>query len=372
MVHVVCAQNPFAYTSYYTLDVANNPNIRIYTFKPFFPDALVLPVRGLVGRVCYHLWVNILRFWVKGYIYDRAIGSKRRVLRLAESIIRTNNIKNVIATGAPFRLNYYAALLKKSMPDIQLISDLRDPWMWGRSYSYQEMSERRKRYELQMQNAVTTGSDAITVPVDAMYDYLVSHYPSAAARVHKVPHAFDPDEVAVKREYRENSFRLVFYGTMYQRIDAYMETLARIMKKHPGAVTIDFFSDSARYKQVFDRNQVGQYVNYHAPLQAKKLFSKIVTFDYVLFIHPDYGINNISTKFYEVIQSRTPIIYIGESGAASRFITESGTGIHFAQADLESGLEALIAGKKFDYNAGYPVDAYSFERVTDQFIQLIK
>ncbi len=62
--------------------------------------------------------------------------------KTCKSIIESNGVKNVIVTGAPFRLLYIAAELKSL--GIHLIGDFRDPWTWSDVYGYGSLSDDRR------------------------------------------------------------------------------------------------------------------------------------------------------------------------------------------------------------------------------------
>ena len=93
---------------------------------------------GYIHNVYYKDFGNVLLNWLKVKILyllnrffywdDEAQNWGRYLLPAAKKLIQENNIKVIVATGAPFEANYWAAMLKKEMQDIFLIQDFRDPW----------------------------------------------------------------------------------------------------------------------------------------------------------------------------------------------------------------------------------------------------
>jgi hypothetical protein len=367
-VHVIFARNPYRNTSFYTSDVQHD-RIKLYAFRSFCPTILQNIQPGtLFEKIEYKFWMKLLPLFVKGFVYDKAIFDKKKVLSLAKIIIKANNIKNIITTGAPFRLNYYSLELKKEFKDIYLINDFRDPWTWGNQYS--KLNTERKNFELFMLHQVIEQSDLITVPVEPMKKYLVENNPAYAGKVHVLPHAFDEDEIVVKHEYRKNSFRCVFFGTMYSGIEDYFETLCDVVAKNKGKITLDIFPDIIRYNNIIEKNKVNEWVKYHKPLSGISLFETLSQYDYVVFIYPYYVKDYLSTKFYEVIKAKIPIIYIGEQGIASEYISSNKLGLHFNAKKLSVDFQDFIDEKlEWEYNDQYNVDEFSFTQITKKLTE---
>lgn len=370
-VHVICAENPFKNNSFYTQDVQHE-HIKIYTFNSFFPNILQnISPTTLSEKVQYKIWMKILLFFGKGFVYDKAIFDKRKILSLAETIIKRNNITTVIATGGPFRVNYYALTLKRQFAGIRIITDFRDPWTWGNLYS--KINYDRKKFEQHMLSKVIEESDIITVPVDPMLNFLRENYTEHSNKIQLLSHAFDKDEIVTKQKYSNNSFRCAFFGTMYSGIEEYFSVLCKIIANNAGKITLDIYPDIIRYREIVDNNNAGRWIQYKSPLAGKQLFETLSTYDYVIFIYPYFVKDFLSTKFYEVVKSKIPIIYIGEFGDASNFISGNNLGIYFNLHSLNNEFQDFIEGRiLLNYNTEYQVDNLSFFEVTKKLIQHIK
>lgn len=364
-VHVVCAKNPLKTSSFYINDVLLE-NIKVYSFESMFPRVLLNPKpQTLFEKLRYKFWMLVLPVFVKGYIFDKAIFDEKKIFSLSKKIITDNNIKNVIVTGAPFRINYYSLKLKEFFPDINLIQDFRDPWTWGKQYS--ALTIEAKDFETKMLTKVVEAADVITVPVMPMKDYLCKNYSSLSKKIHVLPHAFDADEITVKSDFRENSFKCAFFGTIYSDIENYFDKLTKLIHNESGKMTLDIFSDSFKYQEIVKKNNANDWIQYKKTLVGKTLFDTLSNYDYVVFIYPSYVKDFISTKFYEIISSKIPIIYIGEDGVASNFISNNNIGIHVNESTIDSKLKDFINGKlNWHYNHNYSVEEYSFYNVSNQ------
>lgn len=370
-VYVICAKNPHKNTSFHIDDIEHE-RIQLYMFNSYSPTILQnMHPTTLFEKIQYGFWMKVLPLFVKGYVYDKAIFDKQKIISIAQKIVKEKNIKNVITTGAPFRVNYYALMLKNEFNDINLITDFRDPWTWGNQYS--KLDIERMNFELKMQQQVIEQSDVITVPVEPMKNYLTKDSDIYSNKVYVLPHAFDEDEIVVKQEYSKNSFRCAFFGTMYSGIENYLEVLCEIISDNNGKITLDIFPDIIRYQDIVKKNKVDSWVKYKAPLRGKQLFETLSKYDYVVFIYPFFVKDYLSTKFYECIKSRIPIIYIGEQGIASEYITLNKLGVHFNLQTLSNNFQKLIDGQsQLNYNSSYNVDDFSFVEVTKRLESLFK
>jgi hypothetical protein len=371
VVHVISAKNPHNGTSLFVNDIQHQ-NIKIHLFRSCFPKILINVIpNSFFEKIQYKFWMKILPLFVKGYVYDKAIFDKKKITILAEKIIKKYDIKNVIVTGAPFRLNYYFLRLKKQFPKINLIQDFRDPWTWGNSY--RNLSIERGKYELNMQNQVVDQSNFITVPVDVMKNYLIETYSAYTNKFSVLPHAFDLDEIIIKNEYRINSFRCVLYGSIYSDIDDYFEKICKIIASCRGKLTLDIFSENQKYNHIVNNYGVNHWVKYKDSINSNLIYQKLTQYDYVIFIYPFYVKDFISTKFYEIISCKIPIIFIGEDGVISDFITSNNLGVHFNNKTLINDFNKLLNGEiQINYNSKYDVNCYSFKNITQKLISLFE
>lgn len=368
-VHVITAANPFNNNSLWVNDVSGNENIILHRLPSLYPKVLLQRPTGIVEKIAYHFWVFILRVFSKGTIYDRGIFWKKKMMAEACGLIRKYSIKNVIVSGAPFRTAYYAIGLKEKFPHINIISDLRDPWTWGSGYGYSVLSPARKAFEAKMEAKVIEKSDIITVPVTIMADHLKSTYSSFANKISVLPHAFDEDEALPLSKEPNDKIRMIYYGNLYDGIGEYVTELCNALKKCPDNFTIDIYSESRRYSDNFAKAGLDKIVKYHDPIPSKFLFNKMASYNYVLMIYPDYARNFHSTKFYEVINMRTPIIYIGKEGLNTQFIEQNRLGLTILPEKIEKEMKALLeARSSINYNFDFDVSIYSFQKVTAKLI----
>ncbi|MBL7884163.1 MAG: hypothetical protein JNL69_08835, partial [Bacteroidia bacterium] len=212
-------------------------------------------------------------------------------------------------------------------------------------------------------------------PVDIMVNHLRKEYVNYVDKIKLLPHGFDSDELPASINKTESPIkRILFYGSIYNGLDFEFDSIANSIKENNLEVKIDIYSDSKKYMNVFiDRGLLKNKVNYYSALPSHELFQLFQNYDYILLIHPDYGKDNLSTKFFEIIHTRTPIIYIGSEGKTGQFIRQNDLGYHFTRDEIYDSFAKIINNNLFlSYNSNFVTDDYSFELLTKKLISEFK
>jgi hypothetical protein len=371
-VHVVCAENAFRKTSLWYDEVRMNPGITIHILPNCYPDVLVQYDLTFSEKIEYKMWEKVLLLLTKGSIYDRSAFWKKAMLSKASDLIEKYSIKKVIAAGGPFSALFFSTELKKKFRDIFLLSDMRDPWTWGPDWGYSNLSSERMKYEKELECETMEKSDIVSVPSEDMKDYLCSNYPEFKNKFVRIPHFFDPAEVFPQHKTASDKIRFVMYGNIYQDMDVYLEKTAKVFAEYKNKISLDIFTDKLHHKTIFEREGASN-VNFHPPVKASQLFAKFGNFDFVYLLNPPYNKNNVSTKFYEIIQSRTPLFLVSEDGKGPQFISKNRLGICCAPEELPEKVKGLIDSKgKTDYNSEFDISEFSLHHVTLKILELLR
>jgi glycosyltransferase involved in cell wall biosynthesis len=366
-VHVICAQNPFEEESIYSDDITS-PLIHVHRLDPKYPLILLTTPKGIFQKLSYRYQRKRLLSMARGSIYDKALFWKEQLEKKAVDIIEKNNVKVVIATGAPFRINYYACQLKKKFPDLKLINDLRDPWTWGVSYGFKDMDPLRRQFEEWMQTETIKESDIVTVPVEAMCTHLKHIYPYFNSKIELLAHGYDAEEFDLRSNITGN--KILYYGTLYPNQKDRFNALA-IALSFSGEFSLDIFSDSSRYKTCFKNFGSAQHVTYHSPVKPQELFKQLRESCTVLIMQPDNAKDYITTKIYEIVHAQRPIIYIGKKGDLWNFISENKLGVCYDPSEIIGNFLSDAMKKVSVMQITYDVSKYDFKALTEQLLGLI-
>ncbi|MCP4179637.1 MAG: glycosyltransferase family 4 protein, partial [bacterium] len=280
---------------------------------------------------------------------------------------------NIIVTGAPFNLPYYVSLVKKQYPYINIISDFRDTWFKGKPYGFEAMSQKRINEEKSKQINILKFSDSITVPSVQMKSDLQNEFPSQKDKIIHLPHGYDVDEFESKTtESNKNSLnkkiKVIFGGAIYDNLEEHFCNLQKFIDHYKSKVSFEFYTDDVKKIPVALRNNI----NIHKPLPTALFFKKVKAGDFYLALREDQHKNYISTKFYEIIFLRKPIIFVGEKGLISNLIESNRLGISTTPKELFLKLEKIVkAPKSINYNYNFPVNNYSYTKITEKLLGLI-
>lgn len=372
VVHVICAKNPFDKESLWWDLVKKNPNIKIHQLPRRYPKVLVKFEHSLIQKILYKFWVILLPLLTKGSYLDRTIFWKGTMLRKAKKIILEHQINHVICTGGPFGVMQQVTELRKWFHNIFILNDLRDPWTWGPNWGFPDLDKKRMDHELFMEAEAIKNSDIFSVPSLDMKLFLENQYPQFKNKFVHIPHFFDPEELIVLPKTKSKKIRLIMYGNIYHNIEEYIEKFAQIISNYKEEIILDIYTDKHQHEKTF-KDHGAMNVAFYNQIPSKDLFKKFENYDYVLLFNPKYNVNNISTKFYEIISTKTPIILFCEKGIGPDFLTKNNLGLH---GDLDSAtelFEKIVAGKtNLVYNNTYDISNFSLSSITQGISEILE
>jgi len=340
----------------------------IFFYKNFFPNVISKTQLTFFDKILYRLAIFFVKFFTKGNYYDRVVFDKSRLINQIDGLLKKNAINNLIVSGAPFNLLYYSAIYKQKNPGINFIVDIRDPWTWGQNYGITLISDQRKLVEKKKESLVINVADTIFVPTGIMYDYLIKTYPACANKIKVLPHGFDGDSIRpreVPLNLHSTKIKIAYIGELYDNIGHYFEMIADSMHEEHSPFLIDFFSRTDRYKDTFSqRSLVGTKVNYYPLIKSDELFDRLRDYDFILIVHPQFAKDYISTKFYEILYSKTPIIYIAEKGLTSEFIEETKSGIFLSAEQICEFFKSDSVVRDFKYEEYKDINNFELNYLT--------
>lgn len=203
-----------------------------------------------------------------------------------------------------------------------------------------------------------------------MKKVLEEKYSRFKEKIYLLSHAYDPEKFS--RSYKnEKRTGFIYGGTIYSGIIHYIEAVAKVINNNK----------EFNFKwQIYSRNKQPlieslfneENVKVYSFLPEEELFEKIRHSTAYLAVYPDSDKDLISTKFFEIIYSETPIIYIGEEGEISKFIKKYNLGTHILPCKIEEDLPKLLTSEiKFE-NKDFDVTQYTFSKITDKLLYEIK
>jgi hypothetical protein len=183
-------------------------------------------------------------------------------------------------------------------------------------------------------------------------------------------HAYDPEKFPSKAE-NEIRAGFIYGGTLYGGIDGYLKKIAEVIKSNPDSGFKWKIYTNTQYPLSADSLFLSSNVEKLPFVEEKQLFQELKKASAYLVLFPASDKDIISTKFYEIIYSNTPILYIGEEGELGRFIRESRVGVHILPENIELELPKYLNGH-VPFEKGYfDISQYSFDNVTKFFLKIL-
>jgi len=345
--------------SLWTKDLSWLKKENINNYKTFYPNILNKNPKSFYGKVFYRISLLLVKVFSFGNYYDRTILDKLLFLYKLNLIIKKKDIGFVIISGAPFSLLYYGAILKhKQIKKTKFIADIRDPWTWNNNYSFENISKVRQEREKRKEKFVVSTFDKVLVPANAMKKHLVTNYSNINIQI--LTHAIDTDDFIDISHNNNNQGEviLIYGGTVYENSYSVFKRIEQSLTLRKINFTFDIYcSNYGQFKQhALDLKSI----NVKKKILPKKLFSLIAESTYYIAYYPEKYNDFISTKIFEIVYLRKPIILICEEGELSRFIEDNCLGIHILPHEIEIYLPEYLLGNS-KYNNTFDLTDYLFE-----------
>jgi glycosyltransferase involved in cell wall biosynthesis len=367
-VHVFCAKPEAGETSYWDV----HPSVIVNRFPKKYPQILNrVPIRFL-EKIGYRLSLFILKFFTKGNYYDRGIFWEKYFEKIG-AYMHQNEIRNLIVTGGPFSLLYNAAKLKTRHPEIKYIADIRDEWGANEFYGFGLLGEKRKRVELKRLKFTLQHADRVLVPYPYMKEKYSPQSRNSGNNLSILPHGVDDIFFRNLRQVpKHKEIVLVNFGSIHSGQEAAMTDLASVLVCVQ--VHIQFYTNEKKYESIFSTaNTIPNRVTYNNPVNEKKVSEILNDSDASLLFIPSHFKDSITTKFMEIIASRTPIVAIGTEGEASTFIVKNRLGIFIPYSNISSGIMNLKTElDNLDYNNNFDTKLFHFSNQAEQILNIIK
>jgi glycosyltransferase involved in cell wall biosynthesis len=282
------------------------------------------------------------------------------LLPQARRIIQAQRPEVIIATGAPFSVNYWAARIKREFPQLKLVQDFRDPW--------EPTSHRESRWRalaLECADAVV----AVTPEMTAFFKSI------GAQRAVQISNGFDPASLRGISRPPAALFDFVHIGTVFNdriaplsRFLAWVRARASsgrplkvaLVGRFPGKISQDY-ADLVRQGALLLRPQVGQ----------TEALQSVADSRFALQLNAPAASTQVSTKIFEYGALGVPTLSLNYGGAIDKLVREHDLGwsIDANAADFDARLDACVDSEvpKFAYD----VAAYAFESLARQYSELL-
>lgn len=307
-----------------------------------------------------------------GNFGDVSSDYERLFFQYAAKIIKEKNINHLIISGGPFRYTAMIIDLKRIFPNLDISIDYRDYW----EDDFHQLSEKQKSYEKKIQQKVLQYTDHIITVNNEMADYFKTTYKKNS--VYVLPHCFDPDDILEVSKQEETNERIMplqlkflYGGALYNDIEDYILIFLDFLgalKKRNYPVIADIYVPYRNYQVLFEKAEIN--CNIYDFMPTKEFFTEMNNHDSVVLFRPNWSPNAMSSKFFELIAFRKPILYFGPQGEVADFIHKHALGWHINMENFDETINQFLLNLKTRNipNEEYDVSIHAFDYQTNLFV----
>jgi glycosyltransferase involved in cell wall biosynthesis len=372
-------------SSQWLKDIEEYKNKVLYV-KPDYPEILMRRPSGIYEKLLYRWSLYRVKRVYRGVnYYDHSTSFGRKIIPIIRKKVN-EGYKNIIVSIGPFHMAWELLQIKKEFPDIHLIVDYRDPWADNKtSFGFTAMDGEVLRVENDMETEVVSGYDRVWAVSTQMIDNLMTKVSlDASDKFMVLPNGFDiedikdlvgdrhmlPDEVSVGK------YIFAFSGTLYNKtkelFEEFIIALNMLKEKRIDLYQKCIFQFCGEVPDWFDSLTSGHNNIRH--LGNKKLSESLDLASrasvLMLFLTDDLNYSR-STKFYESLALRKPILVFSKEGDTMQFVEQNklGYGLRkgYVNADLLRILELMENGR-MEFNSLYELGEYEVSNLTRRLV----
>jgi len=340
--------------------IGNKPNYikSHHIIKNKYPEILNTSPTTIPDKIKYRLALKKVKRSTTGNYYDRGIYAKQDFLEGLKGILDQDQIDTVVVTGAPFSLLYFVSLLKDDF-NFRLISDIRDPWTFGGSYGIGKIEKSRLLEENRREKLVFEQSDIITLPNESMRYIYQDKYKTNAHKTKVLLHGYDEQEFKnILPNTKKSYIKWVYGGTLYEDCLETYQKLFQYVGNH------EFISLDVYGRNSLSINESYMSVAFKDLLNPSAFNTVCCKMDCFIWVFPEKFRNYLSTKLFELIRCRIPIVYIGFEGDFSHFIEKNNLGVFIIENEFLENIDIVeVKLKELCYNSTFPIQDYSIDEI---------
>lgn len=327
----------------------------IFFFEDPYPAVINLSEYSFLNKILYRVALMGLKLKHRGNVYDRSMMLKQPFIEQVKRLIIEKKVDTLLVSGGPFYWMYTLLKLKPLLPHVQFVADFRDPWANNKTaFGYAELPPQRLAFEQKAEQEVVAGYNKILSVSDEMNEYFLTvNGHREKGKFFCIPNGFDRDDLPFTKNQPNESDRLqlIFTGTLYHKtkelLNALAQALTHLKTFNPELyqyIRFNFYGDSPR--QLQELFKPFETVVFHGVVSLQKVYEEISESDVcMLFLTDDLGYS-LSTKFYEYVFMKKPILVFSAGGSTADFVVNNKLGYATNADNIRQVLENIVKDKK--------------------------
>lgn len=289
-------------------------------------------------------------FYTAVFIPDEFIGWMPFAVHAGQRLVRREHIHLLFSSGPPNATHIIAHQLKKKT-GLPWVADLRDLWdEYPDSYNPFHLSFKR-RLDDKIERRTLAAADAIVVVSETMRDQIRRKLKACGrTAINVITNGFDPaDFDGIEPVAHHGGFVLTHAGSLFEwrRLEPFLRALQLFFDRHPAArrtfrlKLLGIIPDSER--RIIAKMGLEESVVFHGYLPFRETLAHLLGSDVLLLLIGDlpHAANMLTSKLFDYIGAKRPILAIGPPGELHRLIQKGSLGMAISADDQEGIVKAL-------------------------------
>lgn len=329
-------------------------------FKTKLPKDFIEKLKWKTSLISWRVTKNFL----KGNYNDISINCIDAFFAAADELIKKNKIDIVLLSVGPFRYSQIILQLKANHPNVKFVIDYRDKWEDG----FLGLNEQQIKFETQQQINILNNVDLVLTVNENISENIKRI--NSRVKVYTLPHCVDDDffNLKVQKQVKSdtNKDKFIYGGELYNGLDEEVKTFIAFFDRYKSKVKNSceamFYLSYPTYSKLL--NSDGIKVSDLLP--KEQYISQIKESNFILLFRPNWSAEAFSSKFFEILCLRKPILYFGNEGAVSEFLIKNKLGYHIRSQNLNESIEEILNNKETKHipNLSYDLSKHTFEHHT--------
>lgn len=338
------------------------PEIKIPYYKETLPVTIFQKILWKLS-----LWKSVIKNTYSKKQHKISEDTAQLFLNAAIEIIEKQAINTIILSIGPHKYSEVLIFLKSKYPTIKYILDERDDW---KGDFIDTLKADEQILETEFQRKVISQVDLIMTP--AME--LKRRYESSFTKeVYLLPHCVDLEDIPPYMPFGNGPIvRLIYGGAFYKKIENSIDLIKKCIDQLSlnKKVEVEFYVSVKGYEKELEHPLIKRY----SFIDSQEYFLKVQESNFVILILPPSRAYAMSSKFFELVALRKPILYFGDKGEVSEYLIENRLGYHVTSENLNEITAEILRNIVSESipDKSYDISYHTFEYQTKLLATKIK
>ena len=306
------------------------------------------------------------------FLPDPRRGWNKHAIKEAIRIISEYKIEHIITTSPPHSSQLIGIEIKKKIPNVNWVADMRDPWTDIYFYDKFYPSFWARKIDRKYEKSIIDKADKIITVSKSIKKMLNKRY-GKADKIIVIPNAYDPDDFPQDHFHDHNrSNTIVYTGTL--TTDYPLEEILTIAKNNPTLHLKFIGSTPPELILGVEREHLSKQFTIQEAVSHDEIIQEMLKAGILLLLIPKVPQNDgiLTGKLFEYLGSKTPILAIGPAnGDIIEILEETKAGIYYTYQDVES-INARHIQQIQKIKSNPKTQNYSRKNLTQKIVNLLE